>query len=135
MKLVNYLFVLLLIFAVACGGGETEQVQDESEAPESETTEAEMEEMTSTEENEEEEMAEEENLDFMLGSWKVVRYESEGTADYMLEVTGDDMGFYMERDVWMTSYVEFIIDGSYRVFNVGDYGDEDGNVEKGNYPA
>lgn len=132
MKLSNvYLCLMLCLFA--CGLQEnqeaTETTVEETEVSEEVDTQEETEEASS---EMEEEVAPEygtSELDFMLGFWKVISYETG------YEEIDEELGFYMEASVYLTSYFDFVIDHSYQLVHYGEegFGDENGIVEAGTW--
>lgn len=135
-RIYNYLWVSTFVLLIACGGGE-QSTANQEEAPQTEDNDTTKEEVSiALEESSskpEDPVAE---VDFMLGSWKITEYDSPEITKYLQEASGDedgDLGFYMEKELYATSYLEFVIDKTYRVFNLGDFGDpeDNGNVFKG----
>lgn len=131
LKLHYYIFLVLFTCLIACGGGgQDTATQEEGETSTDAVADAEAVEEATSEPEEEAP-----NTDFMLGSWKIISYESPETVEFLTRSDPNgDLPFAMENEMYTTSYLELIIDNTYRLFNTADFGyDEEGNIDKGEW--
>lgn len=71
-------------------------------------------------------------IDTLLGTWKITSYKSPELSKFLTRKDPNgDLGFYMESDVYATSYLILLRDGTYRIMSTGGYGHMDGTIDEG----